>query len=65
MGVPTKKIPGGGFMFLVTAKHVLIETSGEQLLVRMNTKDGKSKMFQVAKDAILVIHMKTRQWTFR
>src|ERR1700730_6422759 len=43
VAVPTKKIPGGAFVFAVTNKHVI--DSGADV-IRLNTRDGKKRTIE-------------------
>jgi len=46
VGVPDKSDPNKAYVFLVTAKHVVIDTNGKyykEIYLRLNTKSGVSK----------------------
>jgi hypothetical protein len=42
VGIPSEKRAGQDFLYLVTAKHVADRLRGRELIVRANTRDGRS-----------------------
>ena len=36
------------FVYLVTARHILVEIAGRNFFIRLNTKDGKSVTIAIA-----------------
>ena len=44
VSVPSESIQGLNYIYLVTAKHVATKLEGKTFMVRINTKDGRSKL---------------------
>jgi hypothetical protein len=45
VSVPAIKFPKSDFVFLVTAKHVIVKTENKECYIRANLKSGKSEHF--------------------
>ena len=46
VSLPSETMEGGNYIYLVTAKHVATKLEGQRFLVRVNTKDGRSRLVQ-------------------